>query len=782
MTIARKLDDVVEAYVSSDSDLRAILQHSGANRDPITSAMALLCEFSGGNQSANGAFLEAKNVDIHGYDTDLCLLFLISWAHASVLQANSIRAKLSEAWTLIHRAKAMISSQTPPEILAYAGIIEARLAGAEGNRLNEEKILINTLNNIPKKSPRRKFIVLELASFLSHEGRLKDIIREINTLSIGNNYNFKKAWIDAALFVNAVETGQLETAERIASEIPPNERQSVPLRNFQKYRILLDLMNTSPDSYDPDGESTENSGDLPDWGLAISCLLRNRVHQALRWSRMCEKKTGSIPIGMDFISFNLLRSELAEGNIEAARRIMDIRHEKGNIHFMDDFFLARIAVLSGDRDAAADRFLVLLKSIDHYEAEGRLCFELRLASELQKDTIFKLVRVSEKMRSDTSDRSRPSPDNILPTSPLMDAAGLERIISSSPVMASIKSSIQQFSNVDVPVLITGETGTGKELVARALHESGHRTSKPFVAINCGAISESLLESELFGHEKGAFSGAANAHQGLFEEARDGTIFLDEIGDISPRLQVVLLRVLETSEIRPVGSTSSRKISCRIVASTNADLSEKEKNNQFRRDLLFRLRRLEIHIPPLADRVEDIQLLASHFLNLGRPKDVHASMSDRLANIILRYKWPGNVRELRNSIERMRLMNSDKLYYDAEDLDLPYDTVTTLRVPEKSMPQSFKINPADPPRREAGMFKEGKSRIRRLASERELFMVHEIMTRNELVHTMEISPNTATKDLQLLCDEGFIEKVQPSHSPRSAYFRISTKKGINPGGF
>jgi transcriptional regulator with PAS, ATPase and Fis domain len=196
------------------------------------------------------------------------------------------------------------------------------------------------------------------------------------------------------------------------------------------------------------------------------------------------------------------------------------------------------------------------------------------------------------------------------------------------------------------VLIVGETGTGKELVARALHEESERAAEPFLAVNCGAISESLLESELFGHESGAFTGARRAHRGLFEAAGRGTLLLDEIGDTSPRLQVALLRVLETGEVRPVGSSTSRKVRCRVLAATNADLTGMVGEGRFRKDLYFRLDRIAIRIPPLRERGEDILSLADHFLSEDRHDGHRPTMSEALKAALLAHQWSGNVRELR----------------------------------------------------------------------------------------------------------------------------------------
>ena len=222
---------------------------------------------------------------------------------------------------------------------------------------------------------------------------------------------------------------------------------------------------------------------------------------------------------------------------------------------------------------------------------------------------------------------------------------------------------------DVPVLITGESGTGKELFARALHYNSTRADKPFVAENCAALADDILESELFGHERGAFTGAVNARIGLFEQADGGTIFLDEIGEVSPSFQVKLLRVLQEGEVRPVGSNRRRRVDVRVIAATNRDLARERRGGRFREDLYYRLAGLCLHLPPLRDRRVDIPLLATGLLEeltetLGRPC---RGLTDEAMGCLQAYDWPGNVRELRNELQRMLIMAPGE-WLGAEALD------------------------------------------------------------------------------------------------------------------
>ena len=244
----------------------------------------------------------------------------------------------------------------------------------------------------------------------------------------------------------------------------------------------------------------------------------------------------------------------------------------------------------------------------------------------------------------------------------------ENIIGKSHPMQELFSALGSVAVSEATVLIQGESGTGKELVAGAVHYNSERRNKPFIIVNCSALTESLLESELFGHVKGAFTGAVRDRTGRFEEVQGGTLFLDEIGEISPFIQVKLLRVLQEREIERVGEQKKRKIDIRIIAATNKDLHDLVKNGRFREDLYYRLKVFPIHIPPLRKRKEDIPLLISHFIHLQNQRTGKqiAGVSQSAMRILMDYTWPGNVRELENAIEHAFVL-CDGGYMDVFDL-------------------------------------------------------------------------------------------------------------------
>ncbi len=223
----------------------------------------------------------------------------------------------------------------------------------------------------------------------------------------------------------------------------------------------------------------------------------------------------------------------------------------------------------------------------------------------------------------------------------------------SPRMLEVYKLVARVAPTSATVLVVGESGTGKELVARAIHSHSTRATTAFVPVNCTALSESLLESELFGHARGAFTGAIAAKRGLFEMADGGTLFLDEIGDMGPKMQAQLLRTLQDGEVRPVGSSESIKVDVRLVCATNRDLDAEVKAGRFREDLYFRINVVTVKLPPLRDRAGDIPILVAHFLAkvARREGRAEASMSREALDMLCRYGWPGNVRELENAVER-----------------------------------------------------------------------------------------------------------------------------------
>jgi len=283
-------------------------------------------------------------------------------------------------------------------------------------------------------------------------------------------------------------------------------------------------------------------------------------------------------------------------------------------------------------------------------------FELRQVAE-------RALQAAEQMRV-AEDKSRA--ESIMPPQPTDDL-----IIGRSPAMQDVYKLIGRVARADAPVLITGESGVGKEVVSNAIHKFSRRAKAEYVAINCAAIPSNLLESELFGHEKGAFTGAVNQRVGRFEQCNGGTLFLDEIGDMPLEVQSKLLRVLQSGEFSRVGGNQTLHSDVRILAATNKRLEEEVENNLFREDLFYRLNVVRIHIPPLRRRVEDIRLLAEHFLQKRTEMGKNRAMqfSREAVEMLEGYHWPGNVRELENLVQRACVLASGNVLLPG---DLPFD--------------------------------------------------------------------------------------------------------------
>jgi transcriptional regulator with GAF, ATPase, and Fis domain len=246
---------------------------------------------------------------------------------------------------------------------------------------------------------------------------------------------------------------------------------------------------------------------------------------------------------------------------------------------------------------------------------------------------------------------------------------VENIVGNSPAMRHVFSLLQKVAQSDSTVLVNGESGTGKELVAGAIHHLGPRKDRPFVAQNCSALNDNLLESALFGHVKGAFTGAVRDSKGLFEIADGGTLFLDEIGDMSPSLQLKLMRAIQEGTFMPLGGTLERKVDVRVIAATHKDLADLVKKGEFREDLFYRINVIRVQIPPLRDRKEDLPLLVTHFLRKHRqPSQKVRALSEEAMRVLHGYAWPGNIRELENRLKKAVVL-ADKPLLGPDDLDL-----------------------------------------------------------------------------------------------------------------
>jgi Nif-specific regulatory protein len=394
---------------------------------------------------------------------------------------------------------------------------------------------------------------------------------------------------------------------------------------------------------------------------AIFSLLPTATNISVLLDQRRADPTGGAALRRDFVPYFSVDREGAVVQGERASRHV-VRHvldEKAGIVICDttdinpsqSIVRAKIRSLIGVPLAVGDRIVGILQ-VDNRLSHGLfnqdnvdelIVVASQIALSLENARLFQRVKVAEE-RLQRENR-------FLRT---QEGREFRDIIGRSPAMLRVFELVDRVVDTSATVLITGETGTGKELIARAIHERSNRKDKLFVAQNCSALPESLLESELFGHKKGAFTGAVADKKGLFEIAHQGTMFLDEVGEMDPVLQSKLLRVLQESEIRPVGAMYPRKIDSRVIAATNRKLEEEVASGKFREDLYYRLNVFPIHLPALRDRNEDIPALAEHYLEkycreFNRP---HMQLSPEAIGLLQSYRWPGNIRELQNEVQRI----------------------------------------------------------------------------------------------------------------------------------
>lgn len=427
--------------------------------------------------------------------------------------------------------------------------------------------------------------------------------------------------------------------------------------------------------------------------------------------------------------------ELASGNADGAERVLRTVDPEGTLP-ANRMAWARLAALRGDEAPLVNHLRELRRGAYPLLAEDRL----RFAYELSAGDVARIFRLADE-RGIAVPRKPPAgrhDDKIAPV-----------FVGVSAHAQNVRELVRRYANLDRTVLITGDTGTGKEVVARMLHAESDRRNEPFVAVNCGSLGDTLFYSELFGHVKGAFTGATGNHPGLFLSAGGGTICLDEVENMSAELQAALLRVLETGAVRPVGRTREIGFSARIVAASNQNLKRLAQEGRFRQDLYYRLARAEINLVPLSERPEDIAPLVGHFLE--RHGQASFPLAPRTMSLLTARAWPGNARELENHVAKMLLFSDDG--------ELPPDD-------DKSDGEAVSDAPlqTNMPRSHTGAF----FRRERL---KEIFRKRKKLTRIEVQRLVGCSPVTAGSDLRALEAEGFVERVVTSANLRTSYYRL-----------
>lgn len=753
--------EIVQKWIQVNEGLSTIILSTTEVDLPISKSMIELikCHKNYNNSKARKIAQQAFSQE-GKCDKELFGLFILLWAFIAINHNNLIEGKnLLDQFDQI--------GIRIPEFIVFANTAKAHLKGVDGNQYLREKISLSNLKILDKKSAHYERAFLSYGNVLSISGRLKEI--EIINFKIKDKRS--KTSLEDIELLNFFTTYQLDKIEKIV-----NSSKKLIDYSVNEIITLFDLITLKETSLPKRFKLSSNKLDLFELWIASAHNLKKRnVEEALLWAKktVSEKKT-SLP-SSNMFTYTLIREELSNKNISVAHKLMNEKVKHGNSHYLDDFFYARIELLKGNKNKASKLFKKSYEHCLYYSAIKRLMLELDLSCELLKCDIVAWLKENL--------LSKPKPYKLFKIHKPKNGFHLQQkdnLIGSSKVMSDLKAEINKFSKIETTILITGETGVGKEEVARQLHDLSSIPEEPFLVINCGAISDSLLHSELFGHRKGSFTGAIKDHVGIFEAAGAGTVLLDEIGEISERTQVALLRVLETKEVKSLGSNRPEKIKCKVLAATNKNLKELVGEGLYREDLYYRLNRLEINVPALRERGNDIIILAEHFLKIDRMDDKQPQLSDELKESLSEHSWPGNVRQLKNEVDKLRMIHSEKLYYDIEDFDQKAIVQTIKKEDKKeskSLSDGFKPKHADLTIKEnmQDVIDQERTPLRRLEILKELFEEHNHLTRGEIIKLLKMSPGTITTDLKKLMIENIIEKIKPTLSPRTHYFQIKNKQ-------
>ena len=665
------------------------------------------------------------------------------------------------------------TTQAIQECMLHAKIL---LKQEEGNQAEAKKLMYELVSKADKNSPRYYGKYYNYAMILANSGTLKEL--SPNILPIEKYRSEEKlSWNNSQLsLANNIMIGDFQAGLLVIEEFKKKYKNSkLNLNPFKKAIWELNILS---------GDFKE--ANYPETALKLLVGIYNNLNQ-FKMLEASKQFKHLQDIKYDGFQFNKLTEclpfhiELGLGNIGKTRLMLKEKSDKGNWQYLDDLFYGRLHLLEKNNRKTNEAFTRLMENINRYGAMNRLIFELQFAKEMNIADILNLTHGWKQAKKSNSVRLKRQPaPQLKPT-----AKGVDLLIGNSQAIHHVIDLVKKYAPLKAPVLITGETGTGKELVSRAIHDEGPNPQEPFLAINCGGLSDTLLQSELFGYVAGAFTGAQKEHKGIFEVAGKGTVFLDEFGDISPLLQVSLLRVLESNEIRMLGGTKNQKIACRIIMATNTNLQNAVSEKKFREDLYFRITRFQIRIPALRERIEDLPLLIDSFLNKDKDEsEVTKKLSKELLDALSLYRWPGNVRELKNEIERLKILHFEKEILNIENFpfnqlqgyipQIPKVVSTTQDNPDEGISQSTGKNESEDEITSdyvVNIIQRGSKVERRISFIKDLFRQYKRLTRSQIIEIAKVNPSTATKELQMLCDERFIVRHTPTKSTSTYYFEI-----------
>lgn len=716
--------------------------------------------------------LQIDEAVIKGHqNSDVYLLFI----YFSILycHVHSIPEKIKILYSI---GLSSLNEKNPPaihEIMLHAKIL---IKQEEGNQAEAKKLMYELVSKADKSSPRYYGKYYNYSLILAYSGTLKELNQNIQpNLNIKNDE--KLAWNYTHLsLANNIMIGDYQAGLQVIEDFRENFKNSkLNLTHFKKATWELNILS-----------GDFNEANYPETPLKLLVGIYKNFNQ-FKMQEAAKQFKVLQEIKYDGFLFNKLieclpfHIELGLGNIGKTRLLLKEKTDRGNWQYLDDLFYGRLHLLEKNNRKANEAFTRLMENINCYGALNRLIFELQFAKEMNLTDILNLTQGWKQVKKSNSVRiKKQSPPQQKPAT-----KGVGLLIGNSHPILQVKDLVKKYAPLKAHVLITGETGTGKELVSRAIHDEGPNPQEPFLAINCGGLTDALLQSELFGYVAGAFTGAQKEHKGIFEAAGKGTVFLDEFGDISPLLQVSLLRVLESNEIRMLGGTKNQKIACRIIMATNTNLQNAVSEKKFREDLYFRITRFQIRIPALRERIEDLPLLIDSFLNKDKDdSDVTKKLSKELLDALSLYRWPGNVRELKNEIERLKILHIEKEILNIENFPFNQLQGYIPQIPKlvntnQDISDDDNLQSSGKTNSEAeltsdyvvNIIQRGSKVERRISFIKDLFKQYKRLTRSQIIEIAKVNPSTATKELQMLCDEKFIVRHTPTKSTSTYYFEI-----------
>lgn len=745
---------IIKQFIETEKPLIEILNDDFQPDQPVEVAFKLIMNHFNRESMPNEIY---KKIDLaieKGHpDEELYILFIsflvVFYGYKNMLQKS--------------RSAYVISCSF--EINKYHAVVQSFYHQMHSNYFlkikdfeNKEKASLLSLAKMPKNLPRYKGFLANYANILGVDGRLNELSAE--DLAIIENFAEYNYIAITGILCNAFYTIDIKTLDKYFKLLQKKFKNYVSFKE-ENLRAIIDFYNGS----------FENKSALHPIHNNYISYFRALKHKDIDTAKKIYGAIEIFPDSYFFAIFHFIHFHHAfiTNRFDVIENII----KKENLqteHYIYDFFIARYCLIKNDFDSARFYYARLLKNCEKYKAFGRLKFEMQFALELSASAFYELM---QPMANGFSQLHRASLTNIKAN--LEDPSlELNNVVGHSKIVKDIKKKVEKFADVQRPIFIWGETGVGKEVIARAIHEKSKQKDQPFLAVNCGGLTDTLLQSELFGHEAGAFTGAATAHKGIFEAAEEGVVFMDEFGEMSSKLQVSLLRVLENNEVLRVGGNKVRKIKCRIIAATNANIEVLIQRKLFREDLYHRLKQFSIYIAPLRERKEDIPDLIDYFLN-EQNENHQQSFSPELLKCFQEYHWPGNIRELKNEVDRIKLLCGFKPIIEVNDVEIDWlkkllQTTINMNIFQSHNTMSMQVL-VDEQIHQRLLNKKLTFAERRHLQIKELFRQYKKLTRAQIADALQVGLLTTTKDLQKLCAEGVIIKRMPSRSPQSHYFEL-----------